>query len=174
MSKKLTLGGKEDVRVYVELIAAAAEQTIASIRESTLAPLALLEAFKFEGFGTDPFNIDRDLNLTEQINQAFTYLASFKVAEYVFNSHPGIGSIHLNLGTTAGYDLEADGGEVVGEVFAATRPSSNNKLNKDIARLQPVEAQFKYAFFICPGVPLGEYNAGKYGDVIAWSLEEGT
>jgi hypothetical protein len=86
MSKKLTLGGKEDVRVYVELIAAAAEQTIASIRESTLAPLALLEAFKFEEFGTDPSNINRNLNLTEQINQTFTYLASFKVAEYVFNS----------------------------------------------------------------------------------------
>lgn len=170
MSKQLILHNKADAKVYVDLVSEAAAKTIAAIRKSNLNSLALLEAFKFEEFGTDPLNLDRSLNLIEQINQTFTYLASFRAAEFVFESHPDSGSIHLNLGTASGYDLVSESGEVVGEVFSATRPASNNKLNKDLARLQPVEAQHKYAFFICPGIPIGEYNSGRYGDVIAWSL----
>lgn len=38
---------------------------------------SLFSKMKFGGIGFDHLNYDRELNVVEQINQSFTYLASF-------------------------------------------------------------------------------------------------
>ncbi|MGK0473088.1 MAG: hypothetical protein ACJAR0_003580 [Candidatus Azotimanducaceae bacterium] len=170
MSKQITLSNIRETTEYVERINRAAEITIARIKDSPLDGIELLEGLKFEEFGADPLDSNRTLNVIEQINQTFTYLASFRAAEFLFRKFPETKMLHLNLGTTSGFDIESDDHKIVCEVFAATRPSSNNKLNKDTSRLKGISAVNKYVFFLCPGIKAGEYNGGKYGDVIAWSL----
>jgi len=94
-----------------------------------------------------------------------------RAAEFIFNEHPQISSLTLNLGTAPGSDLETnDCGGIAAEVFAATKPSSNNKLNKDIQKVSETDAKFKYSFFMCPDIEQGVYIQKSTQDVIVWSL----
>lgn len=171
--KKVILNNILEIEDHIEDITHAAEQAqlrITEMSENTHA-MDFMERLKFEKMGYDPLNSDRNLNFTEQLNQTFTYLASMKAAEFIFNEHPGISSLTLNLGTAPGSDLETnDCGGIAAEVFAATKPSSNNKLNKDIQRVSETDAKYKYSFFMCPGIECGEYLQKSTLDVIVWSL----
>jgi hypothetical protein len=51
-----------------------------------------------------------------------------------------------------GRDIESVAPDcVAAEVFSATRPTSNQKLKKDIARLSADPARHRYVFFASPG-----------------------
>jgi len=114
---------------------------------------------KFEEIGCDPLDTSRKLNLIEQVNQTFTYMASLKAAEYLLNHHPELKSLTLNLGTRSGWDIEADEtGGLVAEVFAAVHPGNNRKLDKDIQKVAAAEAEYRYVFFMCPGFDPGLYH----------------
>jgi len=171
--KKVILNNILDIEGYIEDITHAAEQAqlrIAEMSESTHA-MDFMGQLKFNKMGCDPLNSDRDLNFIEQLNQTFTYLASMKAAEFLFNKHPEISTLTLNLGTAPGSDLETnDCGGIAAEVFAATRPSSNNKLNKDIQKVSMTDAKYKYSFFMCPDIESGEYLQKSSSAVIVWSL----
>lgn len=133
-------------------------------------PLNALARVKFDQVGFHPIQ-DRALNLIEQINQTFTFLASLRAAAWIFNHHPEVGPIRLNLGTSSGSDLESLGGELAAEAFAATTPSSNQKLRKDIAKVAATSARLKYVFYCCPSVPPGAaVPAPKNVDVRTVSL----
>jgi len=134
-------------------------------------PLELLAQMKFNRIGRDPLQPTRELNLIEQVNQTFTYLVSVRAVEFLFRAHPEIASYRLNLGTASGSDIVADDGSVAAEVFAATKPSSNNKLRKDIAKVKTSEAQHQYVFFHCPGDYVRETVEGVR--VVPLSLEAG-
>jgi len=171
--KKITLTKFSDVEMHIEDITHAAEQAqlrITEMSENTHA-MDFMERLKFEKMGYDPLNSMRDLNFIEQLNQTFTYLASMKAAEFIFEKHPEISELTLNLGTAPGSDLETnDCGGIAAEVFAATKPSSNNKLNKDIKKVSGTDAKYKYSFFMCPDIGWGKYTQKCTDDVIVWSL----
>jgi len=134
--------------------------------------MVALAGMKFEELGFHPIE-DRRLNLVEQVNQTFTYLASLAAAEDILIRHPGSAPIHLNLGTSAGYDLVSPSKDVVAEVFAAVRRTNNRKLAKDVIKVDRSEAQHKYVFFHCPGEAPGISHLERFPEVhlIALSSE---
>ena len=80
-------------------------------------------------------------------------------------------SLSLNLGIVSGTDIESShNGGIAAEVFAATNPRSNQKLQKDIAKVQGVTASHKYVFFMCPNIETGKYKANNSQGIKIWSL----
>ncbi len=118
-------------------------------------PLILLRKLKFDQEGCDPLNPKRDLNLIEQLNQIFTYWATFEAAGYLWKKHE-VTSLTFHLGTTAGWDIEtADNGGIAAEVFSAVTPQNNSKLRKDVAKVSRAGVKHKYVFYSCPGYTPG-------------------
>ena len=126
---------------------------------------------KFGGIGFDPLDSDRKLNLIEQINQSFTYLASFYALETLFTEYPELAPFKLNLGTAAGSDIESECGGLAAEVFASVTPTNNQKLKKDINKVLETNAKLKFVFFICPNFELGRQPQFERDDVIVWALK---
>lgn len=81
---------------------------------------------KFSPVGCDPLDADTPLNLIEQINQTFTYLASAKAVKLLLQLHPELAPFTVNLGTSPGSDIESrTGAALAAEVFAAVNTSNN-------------------------------------------------
>ena len=71
--------------------------------------------------------------------------------------HPEANGFRLALATNNGHDIEnVEPGLVAAEVFSATHPDRNQKLEKDIARLASDPARYRYVFFAAP-----KYAAGR-------------
>lgn len=134
--------------------------------------LRSLWSMKIERLGCDPLNADTPLNLIEQLNQSFTYVASAKAVKVLLSLHPELAPFTLNLGTTAGSDIESLKGEgLAAEVFAAVNTKNNRKLSKDIEKVGLVNTQFKYVFFMCPGYEPGrQVQLETRYDVEVWSV----
>jgi hypothetical protein len=161
MNKQLTIRHKSDVEDYLARIQASIE--LAKVRVQQLATTMhssdFLYQLKFEETGCDPLDPARKLNLIEQLNQTFTYMASFKAADYLLQCHPPFTILMLNLGTNSGWDIEsAENGGLVAEVFAAVNPRNNRKLDKDIETVAGGKVRHRYVFFMCPGIPAGPYR----------------
>lgn len=136
-----------------------AARTAAWLRTFTGEPIELLKALRFEMVGYDPLTGD-PLNVVEQLNQTFTILVTLRAIERLIELHPEAGGFRLALGTSSGRDIESVlPGQVAAEVFSATRPTSNKKLKKDIARLSGDPAQYRYVFFAAPGFAAGRQKA---------------
>lgn len=131
----------------------------------------LFSKMKFDGIGFDPLDSDRALNIIEQINQSFTYLASFYALEILFTEYPELAPFRLNLGTAPGSDIESECGELAAEVFAAVAPTSNQKLKKDINKVIKTDARLKFVFFMCPNFELGRQAKLERDSVIVWALK---
>ena len=131
----------------------------------------LFSKMKFGGVGFDPLDSKRSLNIIEQINQSFTYLASFYALEVLFTEYAGLAPFKLNLGTAPGSDIESECGALAAEVFAAVAPTSNQKLKKDINKVLATDAKLKFVFFICPNFKLGRQPQLEKEDVIVWALK---
>jgi hypothetical protein len=173
MSKKISIT-KSDIESYRVSLLASAEHTQIQIAElaGTETPLAFLTQLKFQAIGCDPLDVSRKLNLIEQLNQTFTYLASFEGAELLFKLHPKVQSLTLNLGTTAGSDIEtSEGGGIAAEVFASVTPRNNRKLENDIKKVSTANAKHRYVLFMSPEHEAGSYQGTtKTAGVIVWSL----
>lgn len=131
----------------------------------------LFSKMKFGGIGFDPLDSKRELNIVEQINQSFTYLASFYALEVIFTVYPELAPFRLNLGTAPGSDIESECGSLAAEVFAAVSPSSNQKLKKDINKVLETDAKLKLVFFMCPNFELGRQPKLERDNVIVWALK---
>lgn len=172
--KEITLTDESQIEMYIESLVDAANE--AQMRLMDIAGnhdgLMLLEKMKFEQVGCDPLEPERSLNLIEQVNQTFTYLASFKAAELLFAWHNELRYLNLNLGTKGGSDIESsDCDGIAAEIFAATSPASNSKLSKDVKKVRETDAHHQYVFFLCPGVSPGRYKQNVEESVTVWSLE---
>jgi len=173
MSKQIVIG-KSDIEDYKQLLRESAEQTRIEISEllgSNGGSLEFLFQLKFQSTGCDPLKADRRLNLIEQLNQTFTYLASFNAASFLFCRHPGVKRLTLNLGTSPGSDIEAleDGG-IAAEIFASVDPRNNRKLANDIEKVSRANAKHRYVLFMSPLHEAGQYQAVNADHVIVWSL----
>lgn len=125
------------------------------LRNFSGEPMALLKALRFELVGHDPLT-GEPLNVVEQLNQTFTILVTLRAIERLLELHPEADGFRLALGTSSGRDIESVVPDcVAAEVFSATRPTSNQKLRKDIARLSTDPARHRYVFFASPGFPAG-------------------
>ena len=174
---------RKNLSSLIEQLEVSAVKTQSSIKKlaSGKDAISFLFECKFNQCGCNPLDSSNQLNLIEQLNQTFTYLASFKGAEYIFSKHKRVKSLTLNLGTASGTDIETyeDGG-VVAEVFASVNPSNNQKLKNDINRISMVDAKHRYVFFISPNKELGIYKSTwdvdnvtviSFGDGLAKALK---
>ena len=171
MDKNPSVSSREELRSLEERIELAAKRTVANLQAlvESREPIDVLRSMKFDECGSDPLKAS-PLNLIEQLNQTFTYLASLKGVAYLLETHPDSAPFVLNLGTRPGHDIESMDGEVVCEVFAAVRPGNNDKLNKDSKRVHGAKAKHKYVFFLSPGVEPGEQSS-SFDDVRVISVD---
>ncbi len=173
MSKRISIT-RSDVEGYRESLIASAEQTQIQIAElaGSEEPMALLYQLKFQAVGCDPLDQSRQLNLIEQLNQTFTYLASFNATAFLFERHPKVQSLSLNLGTSSGFDIQThEGGGIAAEVFAAVTPQNNRKLAKDLEKVSAADAKYRYVLFMSPEHEAGQYRgAPRVTGVTVWSL----
>jgi hypothetical protein len=123
-------------------------------------PLDALRQLKFEPVGFDPLS-EGHLNFIEQINQTFTYLATFEAIRYLLKHHPCSGPFRMNLGTSSGNDICSQAGEIIAEVFASVKPGNNRKLQKEARKLQISNAQHRYVFFASPGCTAADWPGLK-------------
>ena len=174
---------RKNLSTLIEQLEVSAAKTQSLIKKlaSRKDAMTFLFECKFNKSGFNPLDSSIKLNLIEQLNQTFTYLASLKGAEYIFLHHKKVKSLTLNLGTASGTDIETDeDGGVVAEVFASVNPSNNRKLRNDISRIKLINAKHRYVFFISPKVPAGILNSNwgennikviSFGDGLAQGLK---
>ena len=149
------------------------EQLLALANSKDAIPL--LADMKFSTIGCDPLDSKRRLNLVEQLNQTFTYLASFLAAGYLLKKYPLAIPLILNLGTSKGLDIESSQcGGIGSEVFAAVNPKNNNKLKKDCEKISSQQGiTHKYVFFMCPGYRSGyQVNDPRFPDVFIIAVSD--
>lgn len=109
--------------------------------------LDTLRAMKFRPIGVDPLDTERSLNVIEQLNQTFTYLASVRGVEYLLRKHPEHAPYRLNLGTSQGPDIASVDGRIVAETFAAVSARNNRKHQSDLERLRNHPSPHRYLFY---------------------------
>ena len=159
MAQPRILSSIKEIKALEASVRQAAEVTWSSLAKllvEDIDALSILRRIRFEKIGRHPTQ-DRDLNLTEQLNQTFTILVTLRAARWLANRH-GIGDgIRVSLGTERGFDLQSvKPNRFVGEAFAATHPESNKKLAKELDRLErAVQFRHRYVFLQCPGVMAG-------------------
>lgn len=173
--KKRELYSAEEANQIIDLVTQSAARAMEKIAMlSKEQPLRSLWLMKIAQVGCNPLDSDAPLNLIEQLNQSFTYVATAKAVKILLSIHPELAPFTLNLGTMGGSDIEsAKGGGLAAEVFAAVNTKSNRKLSKDIEKVQKVDAQHKYIFFMCPGYKTGRQpQLETRQDVEVWSVGE--
>jgi hypothetical protein len=172
--KTRELASIEDVDELIATVTRSADATLARLAQpgGSSEGLRALWQLKFSSFGCDPLTVEVPLNLIEQINQTFTYLASARAVKLLLKLYPDLAPFTVNLGTSPGSDIKSDkAGGLAAEVFAAVNTSNNRKLIKDIAKVGQTTARLKYVFFMCPGYPEGRQQKleGSRG-VHVWSV----
>ena len=120
--KVVQIATAEDAERVVEAATRAAVRALEKIGSlpSAKAALGVLWEMKVTQLGCNPLNAEQPLNLIEQLNQTFTYIASARASQLLLQFHPHAAPFQLNLGTTPGPDIWSDrDGAVAAEVFAA-------------------------------------------------------
>jgi hypothetical protein len=127
-----------------------AAATLKNLLES-VDSVGVFAKLKFTEVGIDPIDVSRPLNLVEQLNQTFTYLASVAGARWIASRYPESLPLLLNLGTSPGFDIQSGCGKFIAETFAVTHPNSNDKLRKDVSRLEEnTSAEHRFVFYLSP------------------------
>jgi hypothetical protein len=157
VTKSRCIESVTDVDALERQVLESVSRAVADLCEiaSNVAPFEAFRRIRFDPVGFDPLG-SRRLNLIEQINQTFTYLATFEAVRILFRRHPESAPFTVNLGTAAGPDISAADGTVAAEVFAAVTPGNNRKLVKDARKVASFEAHHRYVFYSCPGSPPGD------------------
>lgn len=171
--KKQLIRSNEDASALIGSITASAAKALEQLRSAQTTGDALQDfwSLKFSPVGCDPLDTKRPLNLIEQLNQTFTYLASVRACLLLLRLHPELAPFRLNLGTAAGWDIESSNpGELAAEVFAAVNTTNNRKLAKDRARVAEAPARLKFVFFMCPGYEESRQPRLEVEGVQVWSL----
>jgi hypothetical protein len=163
----------EEAEALESSVAASAARALQNVRSAANGSDAIrvLWQMKVAAVGCNPLDAESPLNLIEQLNQTFTYLASARAVRILLTEHPADAPYKLNLGTTPGSDIDSKNGRVAAEVFAAVNTSNNRKLAKDIAKVRSTSADAKYVFFMCPGISQGRQEGLKTtSEIKIWSV----
>lgn len=165
--------------------AAEAEERIATLEDSASRvvkwvsafdghPLDLIRRMKFDLVGFHPIT-GSPLNVIEQVNQTWTYVAALLAARKLFVLHPDAGGFHLAPGAHASQPLDIMSeveGLVGGETFAAVKPQNNRKLANDLEKLIRRPEKHRYVFFMSPAFR-GTKRLERFerGGVEVWSVD---
>lgn len=140
-------------------------------------PFSLMEALKFERIGRHPM-LGHPLNVVEQVNQTWSWIAALRAAEVLLEWHPETEGLELAPDATMSIDLDImsfQPGLVGAEVFAAVDPRNNRKIAKDVAKMAQRPEQHRYVFFMSPMFPNFERQEQFEKDgVQVWSLRHGS
>jgi hypothetical protein len=127
---------------------------------------------KFDLSGQHPIE-DRHLNLIEQINQTWTYVAALEAARILLNRHKAK-EFELAPGAHAAltFDIESTCKKICAETFAAVRLQNNSKLEKDLSKLERhPKIKHRYIFFIAPNYLCTERQRQfERSEIEVWSV----
>lgn len=172
--KNRTISSREEATELEMAVVRSAGRALQQIAELHGASdvLRTLWTMKFRPIGCDPLDSESPLNIIEQINQTFTYVASARAVKILLDLHPEFAPLTLNLGNVGGTDIESShGGGLACEVFAAVNTSNNRKLANDIEKVRKTDAAHKYVFFMCPGFAEGrQHKLERTPGVQIWSV----
>jgi hypothetical protein len=168
-----------EIDAQVEIVKESARQAVAKLQELCgLAPMEFFWHVKFDAVGFHPIE-PRRINVIEQINQMWTYLAALEASRILLRNHPTSGAMLLAPGAHASQplDIMSEDEKVGAEVFATVDPANNKKLKLDRAKLiGKVRDDLKlYIFFMSPRRhPTTTKLADKHqrDGVEVWSLEK--
>lgn len=151
MKREIFITNKSEIEEYKKLLISSAECTKIKLQNllNQHDGSSVLYNMKFANCGRDPFE-DRDLNIIEQLNQQFTYFTSINAVEYLLEHYPEYAPFKMNLGTMSGYDIVSFDNNLIAEVFSATTPSNNRKIQSDVKRLSDSKAEVKISFYHSP------------------------
>ena len=148
--RRVTIQSKDDVIRIRTRVIEGIHKTSRWLCSLEHQPLSLFEAMRFRQIGHDPLTLEPQ-NIIEQLNQTYTILASLRAVDLLFQLHPEIHGYRIAMATCSGRDIESfDAGTLAAEVFCATHPQSNRKLQKEIARMSNDPAKHRYVFFYSP------------------------
>lgn len=117
---------------------------------------SVLRRLKFEKLGCDPFDEHDEQNFAEQIDQQATYEVALDAVAVLMDRHPGRAWALAPGATGSGHDIRSNDGDVAAEVFATVKPTNNDKLKDDIAKVAKFTGKHRYVFFRSPSKPPGE------------------
>lgn len=138
-------------------IVESAALTVKNLASHKGEPMEFLRALRFDQIGHDPLS-GEPLNLIEQLNQTFTILVTLRAIEALLEWHPDAEGFRVALGTSSGRDIESVKKNLVAaEAFAATKPTSNQKIKREQDRLAQDPAMNRYVFFASPGYAPGRH-----------------
>jgi hypothetical protein len=163
-----------DIEGHLQVIWQAAAATQEWLASQNGDPLAVIRRMKFDPIGQHPVN-GHPLNLIEQINQTWTYMAALIATRQLLALHPDSGGFCLAPGAHASQALDVMSvveGMVGAETFAAVDPKNNQKLAGDLKKMANREEQHRYVFFISPLYPKTQrlLHLEREG-VQVWSIE---
>lgn len=118
-------------------------------------PLVAMRHMKFDLVGQHPVN-GHKLNIVEQINQTWTYIAALMATRQLLALHPDSGGFNLAPGAHASQALDVMSvveGMVGAETFAAVDPKNNTKLAGDLKKMANRDEKHRYVFFMSPLFP---------------------
>jgi hypothetical protein len=137
-------------------------------------PLDMLRSMKFKAVGFHPIK-GHALNLVEQINQTWTFVAAIAAVRQLLKLHPDAGGFRLAPGAHAclALDIMSEVEGLVGaETFAAVTPGNNGKLEGDLCKLAARPEKHRYVFFMSPGYPGNKRQQQlERDDVQVWSVD---
>lgn len=165
----------EDLEIAKAEILKNCDLAIDSVRKSEKSNLELMEALKFAEIGFHPLS-SKPVNLIEQINQTFTYLACLSAVRHLLDVHSDVSGFVCAPGASAEtkFDIMSiEDGLVAAEVFAAVNPTNNQKLLKDQIKLSNAVEKFRYCFFSLPKylITQRQRQLEKFANVEVWSVE---
>jgi hypothetical protein len=168
-----TISSIEEIDNLVASVTQSANKALEQVSRLGLSNdgLKALWSMKTQPIGCNPLNSEVPLNLIEQLNQTFTYIASARAAKLLLSLQPSLAPFTMNLGTSPGSDIESNSGVgLAAEVFAAVNTSNNRKLANDLEKVGRTSAQFKYVFFMCPGYDEGRQLDLERQGIEVWSV----
>lgn len=125
---------------------------IRAIRSEGRSEMSLFEDLRFGTSGCHPVS-GRPLNPIEQINESWTFLVALEATRWLLQQHPESDGFLIAPGAHMAQPLDimsVKPGLVGAETFAAVRVSNNNKLRRDIEKLQSRTELHRYVMFASP------------------------
>ena len=169
----LHIHGSQDIDRYLSQIREMAKDVCSRISAAT-DPIDLFRKMKFDTIGFHPIS-SHALNLIEQINQSWTYIAALAAARELLKLHPQAGGYLLAPGAQASQELDImshTAGLVGAETFAAVDPRNNRKLDVDLDKMAARTEQYRYVFFISPKFPgVQRLRQFERSGVQVWSVD---
>jgi hypothetical protein len=147
----LTIHTHGQIDQHLQIIWKSAEASSLALSELLVRPTNLFRCMKFETLGRHPIE-DRPLNLVEQINQTWTFVAALEAVRILLKINP-TDEFRVAPGAHAAtkFDIINRKEDVCAETFAAVSPNNNNKLDRDLEKLEKYPAiANRYVFFISP------------------------